>query len=321
MNTCLPDEQTLQDMKAAIEVAPPRPHHSALLSALSGLLPGCEYRFALTRGGWYRPGGLIRQDGERVAVNIERWAEEALAKCDGDLAECIERHEAEGLLATRHTGKSHYFVASYGSGAADFVQLEIEELQEVADHLMIDPANPPTDLFELTDPAHPVRVDALPVGLPHYRFRRLSNMRQVMARQTTPGMGVAPLSRFMDEWDEGKAICQRQFSDHWVVSIQNRHDRYNNALLSSTPVSRHGRKLRSFHWRPEARGVDLADQIHAFDRVAGYQDAWYFHMVASHMVSHAIAYALQSDIEAGFSYLSDSGRQLLNRWLDRPYSV
>lgn len=321
MNACLPDEQTLQYMKKEVEAALPRPHHSALLAVLSGLLPGCEFSFALTRGGWYRPGGLIRDDGERIASDLERWAEEAVAKSGGDLTECVERYEHEGLLATRHTGKSHYFVADYGRGAADFVQLEIEELQEVVDRLLIDPDNPPTDLFELTDPADPVKVDALPVGRAHYRFRRLSDLRQVKARQAMPGMLAAPLARFMDEWDDGQAGRKGHFSDHWVVGIQDRRDRYHNALVSATPVSRHGRKLKSFHWRPEARGVELAEQVQAFDRIAGYPNAWYFHMVAGRMVPHAIAYGLKSDRAAGFDYLTESGAKLLDSWLEQPYSV
>jgi hypothetical protein len=306
---------------AEIEAARPRPHHSALLASLVGLLPGCEFSFALTRGGWYRPGGLIRQNGDRIADNLERWAEEAVAKCGGELADCVERYEHEGLLATRHTGKSLYLVADYGRGAADFVQLEVEELQEVADRLLIDPANLPTDLFELTDPAEPVRVDALPISRPRYRFRRLTDLRQVLAKQARPGMPVSPLARFMDEWDASSEARKRHFSDYWVVGIQDRYDRYHNATVSATPISRHGRKLKSFQWCTEARGVELAKQIQGFGRIAGYDDAWYFHMVAGRMVPNAIAFALKSDIEAGFDYLPATGKRLLDDWLEKPYSV
>lgn len=321
MNACLPDEVTLQRMKREIENAPPRPHHSALLSALSGLLPGCELRFALTRGGWYRPGGLIRQDGTRIADNIERWAEEALAQCGGDFAECVERHEGEDLLATRHTGKSHYLVADYGPGAADFVQLEVEELQEVADRMLIDPDNLPSDLMELTDPAEPLIVDAIPVGRSHYQFRRLSDLRQILARQATSSYETPPLVRFMDEWDGGQATRKGHFSDHWVIGIRDRQDRYQNAKVSATPVSRHGRKLKSFQWRPEARGIELSEQIQSFDRIAGYPDAWYFHMVAGRQVPHAIAFGVRSDLEAGFNYLPDTGLRLIEGWLTQPYSL
>lgn len=320
MNSCLPDEPTLERMKTAIAEAPPRPHHSALLAALAGVLPSCELRFALTRGGWYRPGGLIRPDGDRIADELERWAELELAKCGGDLADCVEKHAKEGLLATRHAGRSHYFVADYGTGAADFVQLEVEELQEVADRLLIDPDNLPADLFELTDPADPHTVDALPVGPAHYRFRRLTDMHQVLARQSMPGAALSTLARFMNEWD-ARSGAKGHFSGHWVIGMHERQDRYLNPVLSATPVSRHARKLKTFQWRTEVRGVDLSEQIRAFDRAAGYAGAWYFHMVAGRQVPHAVAYALQSDRMAGFGYLPEFGAKLLDDWIASPYSL
>lgn len=321
MNGCLPDEATLQRLSTEIETAPPRPHHSALLARLAELLPGCDFRFALTRGGWYRPGGLIRPDGTRVTDDLERWAETELAGCGGDLAECIERHDGAGLLATRHTGRSHYFVGAYGPGAADFVQLEIEELQEVLDRRLLDPASPPTDLMELTDPVAPLCVDPLPVARPYYRFRRLTDIRQVLARQCNPGDGRAPLARFMEEWERSQAAVRGHFSDRWVIAIREHQDRYRNPVLSASPVPRHARKLKTFHWHDAARGVELADQILRFDRVAGYPSAWYFHLVAGGLVPRTLAYALKSDLDDGFSYLPEAGMQLLNEWVGQPYGI
>jgi hypothetical protein len=321
MNGCLPDEPTLQRLRSEIEAAPPRPHHSALMANLGGLLPGCEFRFALTRGGWYRPGGIIRPDGERITDDLERWAEAELEACGDDLAECIERHDGEGLLATRHTGRSHYFVGVYGTGAADFVQLEIEELQEVLDRRLVDPANLPVDLAELTDPVQPLSVDAQPVDRPYYRFRRLTDMRQILARQINPGVAQSPLARFMAEWELSQAGARGHFADRWVIGIREHQDRYRNTVLSASPISRYARKLKTFHWQPDARGVALADQLHAFDKVAGYPTAWYFHLVAGGLVPRTIAYAVKADLEQGFSYLSESGTSLLDRWVVEPYGV
>lgn len=321
MNGCLPDEATLHRLSTEIEAAPPSLHHAKLLANLGGLLPGCELRFALTRGGWYRPGGLIRPDGARVTDDLERWAEEELAGCGGDLAECIERHDGAGLLATRHTGLSHYFVAIYGPGPADFVQLEIEELQEVLDRRMLDPDNPPTDLMELTDPAVPLCVDPQPIGRPYYRFRRLTDIRKVLARQFSPGPEQAPLARFMEEWETSQAGAKGHFSDRWVIGIREYQDRYRNPALSATPIPRHARKLKTFHWQDVARGVELSEQIQSFDRVAGYPSAWYFHLVAGGLVPRTLAYALKSDLDEGFSYLPDAGIKLLNGWVVQPYGV
>ena len=46
---------------------------------------GRPFRFVLSRGGWYRPGGVVRADGVRVAASLEAWAEAELAGRDGDM--------------------------------------------------------------------------------------------------------------------------------------------------------------------------------------------------------------------------------------------
>ena len=57
------DETTLRNLAEEIEAIPPRPHHSALLEIANHIRPGCTFRYALNRGGWYRPGGVIAADG------------------------------------------------------------------------------------------------------------------------------------------------------------------------------------------------------------------------------------------------------------------
>ena len=124
--------------------------------------------------------------GERIADELEAWAETGLADCDGDMDAFIERHGGAGLLATRHSGRTHYFVAPYGPGPADFLQLEIEELHEVLDRRLLSGDDPPADLQELIDPLHPATLEAHPVAPPHYRFRRLTDMRHAVARLPAP---------------------------------------------------------------------------------------------------------------------------------------
>ena len=320
MRSCTPDETTLQRFIAELEASAPKPHHSGLLASAARLDLDCTFRFALTRGSWYRPGGLIRTDGTLVSDDLERWAEEELAACDGDLAELIERHAAEDLLATRHAGRTHYFVAAYGPAPADFMQLEVEELQEVLDRRLIDPKRPPTDLGELVDPLKPLSQDAQPVGRTYYRFRRLTDMRRVQAGQPPAGFGPPPLARFMAEWQQSRAAERGHFSDHWILAIREHQDRYHNKLVSAAPISRHARKLKSFHWHPELRGVELGDQIHAFDRVS-YPSAWYFHLVSGALTPTAVAYAAVEDIDSGYSYLAEKDAELLRGWVTEPYSV
>ena len=149
------DETTLSNLARDIEAIPPRPHHSGLLEIANRICPGCTFRYALNRGGWYRPGGLIDAKGVRIAESLGTWARIELDACDGDMGELVERNADKGLLVTRHTGRTHYFVAAYGSAPSDFLQFEVEELQEVLDRKLIDNGKPPEDLQELIEPIAP----------------------------------------------------------------------------------------------------------------------------------------------------------------------
>ncbi|OYY93917.1 MAG: hypothetical protein B7Y41_09475 [Hydrogenophilales bacterium 28-61-23] len=319
MNSCVPDESTVQRLIAEIEASTPRPHHASLLAAAERLIPDCPCRFALTRGGWYRTGGLFRADGERLTDNLNDWLARELADCDDDVAEFMDRHTDGELVATRHTGRTHYFVAPYGAAPAEFLQLEVEELQEVLDRRLWDAASPPADAQELADPIKPASVPAQAVGAPYYRFRRLTDLRQVVARQSAPPGSLPALTRLMQEWAASRAGAH--FSEHWIVALREHQDRYNNAVLAATPVSRHERDLKPFHWNSDLRGLDAAKQLQTFDRAAGYPGAWYFHLVAGGLTPRDMAFAVMRDIESGFGYLSDVEAALLTGWLREPYSV
>jgi hypothetical protein len=318
---CPPDEHSLQGFIQAVATTPPRPHHAALLDAAARLLPGCEFSHALSRGGWYRPGGVILSDGTRLAEDLESWAEAELEACGGDMNALVEHNGDKGILATRQAGRTHYFVAPIGMKPAEFLQLEVEEVQEVLDRQLIDPEHLPADLPELTEPMHPLVLPAQPVGNPRYRFRRLTDVRQVLSRQPAPPGEQSTLARFMAEWSQGSAAAKGHFCDHWIVAVREHQDRYRNALLHATPVSRHGRKLKSFHWYAEARGTALAAQLQSFDRSAGYPGAWYFHLVAGAVTPRAVAYAIAEDLQANFHYLPQAEEKIMEHWLVAPYSV
>jgi hypothetical protein len=318
---CPPDAPALARFIQTVETTPPRPHHAALLEAAASLVPECPFRHALSRGGWYRPGGLLAPDGTRLAEDLETWAETELDACDGDMGLFMERHAEAGLMATRQAGRTHYFVAAIGMEPAEFLQLEVEEVQEVLDRLLINPDSPPADLPELTEPLEPAILEAQPVDRPRYRFRRLTDVRQALSRQADPVGGLSPLARFMAEWQDSSAGAQGHFSDHWIVATREHQDRYRNLRLTATPVSRHSRQLKPFHWQPEARGMALAEQLHNFDRAAGYPGAWYFHLVAGALTPRAVAFALAEDLAADFHYLPAGDQKILEGWLTDPYSV
>lgn len=318
MPGCPPDEPTLQRFIADIGALPPRPHHSALLERANRLMPDCRFRFALSRGGWYRPGGVLRRDGERLADDLEAWAEASLAECGGDLAECLERHADEGLLVTRHAGRTHYFVAPYGPAPADFLQLEVEETQEVLDRHLVDEERSPVDLPELLEPDRPCRVPAQAVDRPRYRFRRLLDVRQAVARLAPPTEGRQAIARFLDDWRRNPA--RGAFCEHWVMGVREHLDRWRNPVLSVKPVSLHAAKLRLYPWDSAESGLGLAGQVQSFDR-ACYPGGWYCHLVAGGLVPAEIAYAVAVDLDNGFGYLGDADAALLREWVAAPYSV
>ena len=319
MNNCVPDEATVQRLIAEIEASTPRPHHASLLAAAERLIPNCACRFALTRGGWYRTGGLINANGERVTDTLDDWLAQEMTDCDDDVGEFMDRHADNELIATRHTGRTHYFVAPYGSAPAEFLQLEVEELQEVLDRRLWNDDAPPADAQELADPIKPATVPAQAVGAPYYRFRRLTDLHQVVSNLHAPIGTLPTLSRLMQDWASSRAGAY--FSEHWIVALREQHDRYNNKGLSATAVSRHARALKPFHWNTALRGLQAAQQLQAFDRAAGYPGAWYFHLVAGGLTPRDMAFAVMQDIESGFGYLSDVETTLLTGWLRKPYSV
>lgn len=100
----------------------------------------------------YRLGGVVDAAGTHVADDLEKWAEAELAVRDDDLGALCDDYADSGLTATRLTGRTHYLVASTGPAAVDFIQIEIEELQEMACHALFDADHPPGSIEELVDP-------------------------------------------------------------------------------------------------------------------------------------------------------------------------
>jgi hypothetical protein len=236
------------------------------------------------------------------------------------MGELVERYAGSNLQVTRHSGRTHYFVAAYGPAPADFLQLEVEELQEVLDRKLFDANNLPEDIQELIDPFAPLELEAQAVAAPRYQFRRLIDMRQTAAKVSSDSRN-AGLPRLLAEWAHSSAASRGHFSDHWIVALREHQDRYRNPVLSASLVSRRARDLKPFQWNTELSGVEMCAQLQAFDRAAGYPSAWFAHLVASTITPPKIAYAVARDLEAGFSYLPETEAALVKSWVAAPYSV
>jgi len=320
VNAC---STTQDDMEAAIRQAcsetAPAAGAAVLAREIARRCPELAPREVLVRGGWYRLGGVIAPTGARISEDLEAWAESELAACDGDLARLLDEHTGSGLMATRLTGVTHYFVAPAGPGATDTLQIEIEELQEVTAHALFDREPPPTSLEELVDPRLP-REQHRPLGAPYYLFRRLTHIGEFLARMRAQKPEAQPIHRFVDDWQRSSASHGSLFANHWMIACREHLDRYRQPVLHAHPVAALTGEAPRFRLPATTRGLDLHHALATFDRQAGYPFAWYFHMLTTKAVPYWVASAAIEDSLAGFNYLPDRDLAVLRDWLHQGYA-
>lgn len=293
---------------------------AGLARELAHLSPQLFFRDVLTRGGWYRLGGVIDRAGQRVASDLVVWLESELAQRGDDLHVLFDDYADSGLRATRLTGRTHYLVASTGSLAEDFLQVEIEELQEVVSHELFI-GEVPGGVEEVAAPSRTVggkeAVDAL--GAPFYALRRLTDMAVFLKRMAAQKPEVQNVQRFFDAWQSCSAGFSTNFSNHWVLGVREHLDRFRQPILQATPVAAVNGLPAQFDGGYGARGMALYEALQRFDRRLGYPMAWFFHMMTTKAVPHAVVNAVVDDVQAGFSYLPERDVKVIKDWLHRPY--
>jgi hypothetical protein len=292
---------------------------AGLSRELARIAPRHAFREVLARGGWYRLGGVVDARGMHVADDLEHWAEQELAAHDDDLAAVAAAHDGEALRATRLTGKTHYWVARTGNGAADFIQLEIEELQEVVCHALFDAGAAPASLEELVDPRDACPSHQAALGVPFYTLRRITDIADFLAGMRAQKPDPQPVHRFIEAWEASTASHATDFSNHWVVAVREHLDRYRQSIRGATPVAALNGAAPRFDGAYGARGLALSEALQRFDRQIGYPLAWFFHMLTTKSVPHPVATAVVEDLEGGFNYLPDRDARIVKDWLHRPY--
>jgi hypothetical protein len=292
---------------------------SGLALELARIVPGLSFRDVLTRGGWYRLGGVLDEAGNHLADDLGKWAEAELAAHDDDLHALVEAHAGQTLTATRLLGKTHYLVAPNGPEASDFLQIEIEELQEVASHTLFSDVEPGS-LEELIDPPRRQTLPAQAMGLPFYTLRRITAVANFLERIAAQKPEPQIVHRFFDAWQSSSAGLATHFSNHWVVAVREHLDRYRQPILQATPVAAVNGLPPKFESVYGAKGLALYEALQRFDRQAGYPMAWFFHMLTTKSVPHAVASAVIDDVQNGFSYLPERDVKVVKNWLHRPYA-
>lgn len=291
--------------------------HQTLLQALGELWPRWRFAHVLTRGGWHRPGRILDTQGQSVAESAEQWMERAWEACGGDVALLCDEYLEQGLQRSRYAGQTHFFVASYGQGGEQFIQLEIETLSEMLEGALLDAENMPDDLADFLEPAQH-KQPPVALGQTHYRFRRVTDIAEFLARMRGQFPESPPACRFVEEWGRSSSAA-KSLCAHWVFALSEHLDRFRQPVLSAHPLSLcvAGKAKFSLPDDPMQR----ADALQAFDRGCGYSAAWYFHMLAGAGVPTQAALRIGEDLAQGLSYLPERDAALLVHWLDKPYSV
>ena len=295
-------------------------------------LPEWSFRETFCRGGWYRLGGIVSISGGRVADQLEQWATDSLAAHDGDLASLAAAYAESGLRATLISGRSHYFVAAAsGTDSADFLQLEVEELQEIYGASLFERAQPPATLDELVDaqcpgascPAceqAPLQRCGTPLGAPKFRFRRLTHIGDLLARMRSQSLEAQAIHRFFGDWDASSASRASTLCNHWSISLREHVDHYRQTITRAVPIAAVMGEAPAFPLREETQGLSLGQALNAYDRSIGYPMAWFFAMVASRTVPRWVAAAVVADAKDAFAYLPECDLAVVRQWLHKPYA-
>ncbi|MDR0717352.1 MAG: hypothetical protein LBF50_08045 [Azoarcus sp.] len=306
-------------LQAACRRMPAAADPAAMVKTLEDEEPEWPFHYRMHRGGWYRLGGVMDGAGAKVADSLEAWGEAALAAYGGDLDALREELEDAPLYATRFTGDTHYLVAPTGDGPGDYLQLEIEELQEVRAHRLGENVDASALAGLIDPPVSPARYET--AGERFFRFRRLTHVGSILARISAQKADAPPLQRFLDDWRESSAGAQSVFSQHWVIALREYLDRYRQTRYSAQPIAVLSGKPAAFGLAPGAGGLELHNALNAFDRETGYPFAWFFHMLTTKAIPHRAAQTVVEDALNGFAYLPQRDVNVVRNWLHRPYAV
>ena len=309
----------IDDVNNICNSTPVTSDHSLLLQKILRLFPHWSFAHALTRGGWHRPGGVVAAEGERITNNVRGWIEKEFGN---DLQQLTDRYADAGYIATSLSGKTHYFVAQTGDAAQDFVQLEVEELQEVTDHVMFSSESAPDSIEDLIDPLNVEKLPADLLGAPVYLFRRITPVAEFISGYSTErNKQLANLQRFMHDWDCSSARENGAFCRHWVLSLREHMDAWGEPVAQIKPVNICVNNTASIKIENEQRGIQLARLVNDFDHDIGYPMAWYFFMLTSSKVPYQLAEAIHKDLMGAYDYLPAKDVKVLKDWIAKPYGI
>lgn len=308
-----------QQLTRCCKEAVPGADDQALIRRMQEAYPDFPIQLVRTGHPWYRLGGVVDRQGNRVAHDLVEWSDRAYLECGQNfqtlLAHCLEQR----LIATRHKGVTLYISARTGPRAEDFVQIEVDRSQEVADRYVVDPDAPPADLEELIDPIAPAPITSYAVAAPRYIYRRKTEVAMFLQALAEHRAEPHPAQRFIQDWNRSSAGgSARAFSQEWTLKLYQHKGRHGERIMNVDLVG--ARENWPAHLdQVRARGKALATLLSRFDADAGYPFAWFFAMVKGKGVSPHVGEAVAQDLQKDFGYLPKRDALVLADWIAAPY--
>lgn len=291
---------------------------NALVERIQQAYPNYPLHLARVGHEWYRLGGVVKPDGSRIANDLNEWAERTFIECGQNFHTLLDYCEEEGFLGTRHKGATLYLVARTGLKAEDFVQIEVDRTQEVADRYLIDPDQPPDDLEELIDPLEPLKLEPMTIGPSRYTYRRKTEVALFMNELSRHRADRHPAQRFMDDWNASSASQQAIFCKYWSVRLNQHKGKHGEQIMNVDVVRNQKRDVPRLESPEAKKGKALAALINRFDSQAGYPFAWFFYMVKGQVSPH-VGESVHRDLMKDYDYLPERDTTVLRRWIAKPY--
>jgi len=292
-----------------------------ILSKLQSLNPDYPIRLARTGAEWYRLGGIVDMDGNRIANDLIEWTERTYIECGKNLQTLIDHAREQKLIATRQTGNTLYFVIQTGSKAEQFIQIDIDKTHEMSDRLLVGEQCPPEDLEEFIDPLDPECIETFCIGTSRYSYRRKTDVSIFMDEINKYHIKEHPAQRFMDDWNRSSAQQKAALCDDWIVRPFRHTGRFGEQIINVEIINTQQKNVPQLDDINGKKGTSLHNLLTRFDRQAGYPFAWFFYMVKGKLVSPHSGVAVFKDISGDFSYLPERDVAVLKDWINTPYSV
>lgn len=310
------DEAAIEKACAA---AIPSKGDEGLLTSLKSAAPDLDLTLGLARDGWMRVGGVVDSEGGRVAEHLREWAEE---ETGGDMEELVANFGLSDYRTTRINGRSIYLIAPLGKNPMDFVQIEVEETQEVIERELFPEDWLPDDVEDLIDPLEEVpHLEPTPVTKARYSLRRVTDFRDSYDEFEESAMGDRLFRRFVRDWTHSSSGHESQFCDHWVLTLVPYTDRFGEHRFDVKPRPAASVGEPKITVEEVTRGTELGKLLHQFDRDAGYPMAWFFLSLTGNGVPHQVLEAVNEDLAGAFAYLPAKDVKVLREWVEQPYSL